>query len=141
MGMTAKEKLRQTVEELSEAEAQDALGFIVRRQGKRDALAKLLERAPLDDEPTTPEEDEGAREAKEQIVRGDVLSAPRTPSLRVIWVRRLDLGYSSHNPARPGFCVLPTCYPSAPSSRSNPKLMQQASDPLSAGRSDATFRP
>jgi hypothetical protein len=70
-----KEKLRQTVEELSEAEAQDALGFIVRRRGKRDALAELLERVPLDDEPTTPEEDEGAREAKEQIVRGDGLSA------------------------------------------------------------------
>jgi hypothetical protein len=73
--MTAKEKLRQTVEELSEAEAQDALGFIVRRQSKRDALDALLERAPLDDEPTTPEEDEGARAAKEQIARGEVLSA------------------------------------------------------------------
>jgi secreted protein with Ig-like and vWFA domain len=73
--MTAKEKLRQTVEELSEAEAQDALGFIVRRRGERDALADLLERAPLDDEPTTLEEDEGAREAREQIARGEVLSA------------------------------------------------------------------
>jgi hypothetical protein len=74
-GVTAKEKLRQTVEELSEAEAQDALGFIVRRQSKRDALDELLKRAPLDDEPTTPGEDEGVREAKEQIARGEVLSA------------------------------------------------------------------
>lgn len=73
--MTAKEKLKQTVEELSEAEAQDTLGFIVRRQSKRDALDELLERAPLDDEPTTPDEDKGVREAKEQIVRGEVLSA------------------------------------------------------------------
>jgi hypothetical protein len=73
--MTAKEQLRQTVERLSEAEAQDALGYIVRRHGKRDALSNLLERAPLDDEPTTPEEEEGVREAKEQIARGDVLSA------------------------------------------------------------------
>lgn len=73
--MTAKEKLRQTVEELSEAEAQDALGFIVRRRGTRDALAELLEHAPLDDEPTTPEEDEGVREAREQMARGEVLSA------------------------------------------------------------------
>jgi hypothetical protein len=73
--MTAKEKLKQTVEELSEAEAQDALGFIVRRQSKRDALDELLERAPLDDEPTTPDEDKGVREAKEQIARGEVLSA------------------------------------------------------------------
>jgi hypothetical protein len=75
MTMTAKDKLRQTVEELSEAEAQDTLGFIVHRRSKRNALAELLERAPLDDEPTTPDEDEGVREAKEQIVRGEVLSA------------------------------------------------------------------
>jgi hypothetical protein len=40
--MTAKEKLRQTVEELSEAEAQDTLGFIVRRRSDRDALAEPL---------------------------------------------------------------------------------------------------
>lgn len=73
--MTAKEQLRQTVEELSEAEAQDALGFIVRRRDKRDALAELLERAPLDDEPTTPDEDQSAREAKEQVARGEVISA------------------------------------------------------------------
>jgi hypothetical protein len=75
MFMTAKEKLLRTVEELSEAEAQDALGFIVRRRGERDALAELLERAPLDDEPTTPEENESVREAKTQIARGEVLSA------------------------------------------------------------------
>ncbi len=73
--MTAKEKLRQTVEELSEAEAQDTLGFIVRRRSDRDTLAELLDRAPVDDEPTTPEEDEGAREASAQIARGEVISA------------------------------------------------------------------
>jgi hypothetical protein len=73
--MTAKEQLKQTVEKLSEAEAQDALGFIVHRQNKRDALADLLDSAPVDDEPTTPEEDEGAREAAQQIARGEVLSA------------------------------------------------------------------
>jgi hypothetical protein len=73
--MTAKEQLKQTVEGLSESEAQDALGFIVRRQSTRDALGDLLASAPIDDEPTTPEEDEGAREAGEQIVRGETLSA------------------------------------------------------------------
>jgi hypothetical protein len=73
--MTAKEKLRMTVDGLSEVEAQDALGFIVRRRGQRDALGELLERAPLDDEPTTPEEDESAREARAEIARGEVLSA------------------------------------------------------------------
>jgi hypothetical protein len=73
--MTAKEKLRKTVDDLSEAEAQDALGFIVRRRGQRDALGELLERAPLDDEPTTPEEDKSAREARAEIARGEVLPA------------------------------------------------------------------
>jgi len=73
--MTAKEKLQQTVEDLSEAEAEDALGFIVRRRGQCDALGELLERAPLDDEPTTPEEDQSAREARAEIARGEVLSA------------------------------------------------------------------
>jgi hypothetical protein len=44
--MTAKEKLRQTVEELSEAEVQGTLCFIARRRGDRDAPAELLARAP-----------------------------------------------------------------------------------------------
>lgn len=73
--MTAKETLRQTVEDLSEAEAQDALGFIVRRREQRDALGELLDRSPIDDEPAMPEEDEGVREARAEIERGDVLSA------------------------------------------------------------------
>ncbi len=75
--MTAKQKLRATVEELSEAEAADALDYIVsrRRHGDRDALGELLGNAPLDDEPTSPEEEEGLREAREQVARGEVISA------------------------------------------------------------------
>ncbi len=73
--MTAKEQLRQTIDDLSEVEAQDALDFIVRRRGQRDALGEMLEHAPLDNEPTTSEEDEGVREARAEIARGDVLSA------------------------------------------------------------------
>lgn len=73
--MTAKETLRQTVDGLSEAEAQDTLGFIVRRRTQRDALAELLDNAPIDDEPTAPEEDEGIYEARAEIERGDVISA------------------------------------------------------------------
>jgi hypothetical protein len=76
--MTGKEKLQQTIEDLSEAEAQDALGFIVRRRQQHDALGEMLDRAPLDDEPTTPEEDAGVREARAEIERGDVLSADET---------------------------------------------------------------
>lgn len=74
--MTAKEKLRATVEELSETEAADTLDYIAgRHHGDRDALGELLESAPLDDEPSTPEEEEGLREAREQVARGEVISA------------------------------------------------------------------
>jgi len=73
--MTAKEKLRHVVEELSEAEAQDALGFIAQRRSGRDTLSELLDSAPVDDEPTTPDEDDGAREAREELARGEVFSA------------------------------------------------------------------
>ncbi len=73
--MTAKERLRQVIEELSEAEAHDALGYIVQRRRGGDALAELLDSAPMDDEPTTPEEDEGAREAREELRRGEAVSA------------------------------------------------------------------
>jgi hypothetical protein len=74
VSMTAKEQLKQTIEGLSEAEARVALSFIVRRQSKRNVIADLLDRAPIDDEPTTLEEDMSAREAGEQIIRGEVLS-------------------------------------------------------------------
>jgi hypothetical protein len=73
--MTAKEKLRHAVDELTEAEAADTLDYLARRREPRDKLGELLAAAPIDDEPTTPEEDEGAREAREQIARGEVFSA------------------------------------------------------------------
>jgi hypothetical protein len=72
--MTAKEKLRQAVEKLSEAEAEDALGYIVQRRGG-DALSDLLDTAPIDDEPTTLEEDKGVREARDELARGEAVSA------------------------------------------------------------------
>jgi len=72
--MTAKEQLRHAIDELTEAEAAITLDYLARRQ-HRDALGELLAGAPLDDEPTTPQEDEGAREAREQIARGEVFSA------------------------------------------------------------------
>jgi hypothetical protein len=70
--MTAKEQLRTVVDELSEHEAADTLAFIARR---RDALGELLASAPLDDEPTTSDEDAGAAQAWTQIARGEVFSA------------------------------------------------------------------
>lgn len=62
--MTAKEKLHQVVDELSELEAERALALIASRRG-RDPMIAAFEDAPDDDEPTTPEEDASAAAAWE----------------------------------------------------------------------------
>jgi hypothetical protein len=66
--MTAKEKLRKAVEDLSELEAEQTLAFIARRH-ERDPVIEFFENAPEDDEPSTPEEDRSAAQAWAQ--RGD----------------------------------------------------------------------
>jgi hypothetical protein len=69
--MTAKDKLREVVDELSEQEAEATLHFIDERRGhETDPLIALLDEAPPDDEPTTPEEDAGAAEARDEYKRG-----------------------------------------------------------------------
>ncbi len=73
--MTAKEKLRDAIDDLTEAEAADALDFLARRQSAPDRLGEVLVNAPDDDEPTFREEDEGALEARDEIARGEVFSA------------------------------------------------------------------
>lgn len=76
--MTAKEKLRRAVEELSEAEAAEALEILVtREEGERTAatLDELLDTAPIDDEPETDEEREAVAEAREELRRGEAISA------------------------------------------------------------------
>jgi len=60
--MTAKDKLRQAIEDLSEPDAEEILTIVVRRTG-RDPVAELFEDAPEDDEPSTPEENASADEA------------------------------------------------------------------------------
>jgi len=70
--MTAKDKLRQAVEELSEPEAEQTLAYIARRR-ERDPLLELFENAAEDDEPSTPEEDASADEAWEQYKRGEAI--------------------------------------------------------------------
>lgn len=47
----------------------------------QDEAMYSLEDAPLDDEPTTPEEDAGVAEAHEAIARGDMLSAEEAKRL------------------------------------------------------------
>ncbi len=70
--MTAKEKLRVVVEELSEGEAESALDYIASR--KHDELGELLEHAPADDEPSTPEEEAAVEIAREELARGETIS-------------------------------------------------------------------
>jgi len=71
--MTAKQQLRQLVDELSEVEAAEALDILAARRG-HDAQSVLLDDAPLDDEPTTPEEDALVQEALEAAARGETIS-------------------------------------------------------------------
>ncbi len=43
--------------------------------GRNDAMLQHLLAAPLDDEPTTPDEDAGAREARREYRQGEFISA------------------------------------------------------------------
>jgi len=70
--MTAKEKLRERIESLTEEEAAEALRLLDRQT---DPLSVLLDNAPLDDEPVTPEEEAGVAEARAEIAAGEVISA------------------------------------------------------------------
>ena len=71
--MTAKQQLRQLVDELSEVEAAEALDLLAAR-GRRDSLTELLDNAPLDDEPETDEERAAVAEADAAIAAGDTVS-------------------------------------------------------------------
>ena len=68
--VTAKQKLREAIEQLSEEEARDALRYLAERS---DPLMELLDDAPEDEEPLTPEEEEGLREARAQAERGETV--------------------------------------------------------------------
>jgi hypothetical protein len=69
--MTAKEQLRERVEQLTEEEAADTLRLLDQRA---DSLSRLLDEAPLDDEPTTAEEEAEVQVARDEIARGETIS-------------------------------------------------------------------
>jgi hypothetical protein len=69
--MTAEEQLRERVERLTEDEAAETLRLLDQRS---DALTRLLDDAPLDDEPTTPEEEVAVQEALEAAARGETIT-------------------------------------------------------------------
>src|ERR1044072_6028795 len=70
--MTTKERLHQVVEAMREQEAVDALDILASRT--RDALARRLDAAPLDDEPLTDEERESLRDARADKAAGRLVS-------------------------------------------------------------------
>jgi hypothetical protein len=69
--VTAKEQLRERVEDLTEEEAAETLQLLDRRA---DPFIRMLDDAPLDDEPTTPEEEAEIELAREEFARGETIS-------------------------------------------------------------------
>ena len=72
--MTAKDKLRQAVEDLSELEAEATLAYIAQRR-ERDPMIEAFENAPLDGEPVTEEEDRALEASREAYRRGETYTA------------------------------------------------------------------
>ncbi|HKG37547.1 MAG TPA: hypothetical protein VKB25_01030 [Conexibacter sp.] len=70
--MTAKEKLRVRVEELTEREAKATLDFIASRGA--DDFTRWLESRPEDDEPLTPDEQAALAESDADIAAGRTVS-------------------------------------------------------------------
>jgi hypothetical protein len=66
--MTAKEKLRQTVEGFSEEEAQDALRLL--RESREDPVMRRLDNAPIEDEEISAEEEAAVQEARDELAGG-----------------------------------------------------------------------
>jgi hypothetical protein len=73
--VTAKEQLRRRVDDLTEAEALEALRVLERQaEAAGDRLDALLDSALPDDEPEDYDDDEMTQEAREQAARGEVRS-------------------------------------------------------------------
>lgn len=73
--MTTKAKLHQLVDELPGSELDAAARFLAYLRDMADPFERMLNEAPEDDEPTTPEEDQTADEAWEEYRRGEYISA------------------------------------------------------------------
>jgi hypothetical protein len=66
--MTAKERLRQALDTMTEEEAGAALRTLAQASG--DPVAWMLDHAPLDDEPETDDERQAVAEARADRERG-----------------------------------------------------------------------
>lgn len=69
--MTIKEELHRLVDELPEGESHAAKRFLEYLRNMGDPVLRAMLEAPEDNEPTTPEEDEGAEEAWQEYLRGE----------------------------------------------------------------------
>jgi hypothetical protein len=73
--MAVRDEVRELLEAMPEEEllaTQRYIEFL--RSGYTDPVLWLLDTAPEDDEPTTPEEEEAVAESREQIRRGETIS-------------------------------------------------------------------
>ena len=71
--MTAKDKLRQAVDQLTELETEETLAFIARRRD-RDPVVQAFENAPIDDEPFTEDDERALEEARADHRRGETFT-------------------------------------------------------------------
>jgi hypothetical protein len=71
--MTTKQRLHKLVDELSEQEAEAALVIVESRRD--DPMLHALAAAPIDDEPSSPEEDASAADALASYSRGEAISS------------------------------------------------------------------
>lgn len=70
--MSIKEDVHRIIDDLPESDLEKLLHHLEMVQAaKRDPFIQALMDAPIDDEPTTPEEDAGAAEAREELRRGE----------------------------------------------------------------------
>ena len=72
--MTIKDELHRLVDELPARELHGAKRYLEYLRNMGDPVLRSLMEAPEDDEPTTPEEDEGAEEAWQEYLRGEGIS-------------------------------------------------------------------
>lgn len=71
--MSAEDELQRADGRLSERDAEATFGSLHEAR-ERDRLLNIIERAPLDDEPTSPEEERGIREAWAECQRGHAVA-------------------------------------------------------------------
>jgi hypothetical protein len=72
--MTTKERLHKLVDELSEAEADDALRYVASRHEAEDPMIAAFRDAPEDDEPLTAEEEAALDESHADVAAGRTVS-------------------------------------------------------------------